>query len=205
MRRMNELGWDDTFQGAFAGSDTTKVERQVEALFRDAWRAAVNLLPRNYFSSKSFKNSNLISDVSTGSGFVVIPNNFYVLLLFKMKGWKKPCFTAIEDNDAISAVQSNDFVRGNFCRPACTISENLKYGRILNYYSLPKGNKHVIEEALYIPLIDNIVNLNDNTDLNLDERLYEPLQWINAGLVFSVFEKADIAKVANEKALEIIV
>ena len=197
MQRMNELGWDDSFAGVFAGGDTTKVERHVVASFADAWRDAVGLLPRGYFNQASFVDAILIGDVSQGTGFVVLPEDFYILSSFRMKGWRRACFTAIEETDAIAAIQSNEFVRGNPYRPVCTLFEHPQHGRIMKYYSLRKGFGHIIEGASYIPLHGGIAGLGDNDDLGLDERLYDPLAWLNAGVVFDVFEKFDAAKVAR--------
>ena len=204
MQRMNELGWDDSFAGAFAGSDTTKAERHVESTFIDAWRMAVGLLPRDCFNQESFKDIIPEGDASAGTGFVVLPSDFYVLSLFKMRGWKKDCFAAFEETDAIAAIQSNDFVRGNFCRPVCTLSTHPRYGRIMKYYSLPKGDEHIVESALYIPIHNGITGLGGRDDLNLKTRLYEPLSWMSASMVFGVFEKLDLAKAAQEMVFKII-
>ena len=205
MRRMNELGWDDSFTGAFVGSDTTKVERHVEASFVDAWRMGVGVLPRHYFTRlsasgervmSSFKDAELTGDVSQGTGFVVLPDDFYILSSFRMRGWKRDCFEAIPETDAIAAVQSNDFVRGNPYRPVCTLFVHPRYGNIMKYYSVHKGSVHFVESALYVPLHGGIAGSGDSDDLELDERLYGPLAWLNAGFVFSVFEKEEMAKMA---------
>jgi len=208
MRRMNELGWDDSLTGMFLGGDTTKVERHVERLFRDAWRGAVALLPRHFFNQGSFKGAQVVFDVSDGTGFVTLPEDFYVLVSFKMEGWKRSCYSAVEEDDLIGSVQSNGFVRGNFCRPVCTLSERVVVStngshqeRVLRYYSLPKGVSHYVEEAVYIPLVGAIDGLSDDAELGLREQLYEPLQWLHAGMVFSVFEKGEQAKVAESWAL----
>ena len=203
MQRMNELGWDDSLSGMFLGSDTTKVERQIEATFRDAWRKAVGAFSKSYFNQKSFVSSLLHGDVSTGAGFVVLPLDFYLLVRFGMKGWKKDCYIALEMDDVIGAIQANEYVRGNYLRPACTLDNDPKYGQVLRYYSLPKGDEHIVETALYIPLVSRIEGLSDNDDLLLNEELYEPLQWLNAGMVFAVFEKSDAAKMAEERAVSI--
>jgi hypothetical protein len=203
MRRMNELGISEPFPVVFIGSNTTKVERHVEMSFRDAWRKAVNMLPRNYFRRESFLGCVSDYDVSTGTGFVVLPADYYVLSAFKMKGWKRCCYGALEESDSVASIQSNEYVRGNFCRPVCVVSTHGTYGRVLRYYSLPKGIDHVIEEALYVPLTVGLDVLGSGEDLGLDERLYDPLGWIHAGLVFSIFEKSDIAKTADEKAMEV--
>ena len=196
MRRMNELGWDDSYSGAFFGGDSTKVERQVVACFCDAWRKGVDALPLSYFNSVSFEDAELFSDVSQGTGFVVLPSDFYILSSFRMRGWKRDCFAAVEETDAIAAIQSNDFVRGNVYRPVCTLFVHPRYGSIMKYYSVHKGSRHFVESALYVPLHGGIAGLGDSDDLGLDERLYGPLAWLNAGVVFSVFEKEEMAKAA---------
>ena len=212
MRRMNELGWDDSLPDMFLGGDTTKVEKHVEYLFRDSWRDAVGLLPWHFFNQASFKDSTHVCDVSVGTGFVVLPTDFYMFVSFKMDGWKKSCYSAVVEDDSVARVQSNSAVRGNFCRPVCTLSERVVYTnsglrqeRVLNYYSLPCGVPHHIEVATYIPFVGTIDLLADNADLGLNELLYEPLQWINAGKVFSVFEKKDIAETAVKEAMKLVV
>ena len=204
MQRMNELGWDDSLADMFLGGDSTKVERHVEATFRDAWRKAAGVLPIHFFNRVSFKRSRSVVDASRGTGFVVLPLDFYALALFKMKGWRRACYAYVEENDAVASIQSNEFVRGNFCRPVCTVSVDPTHGRVLKYYSLPPGMEHVIESALYVPLVGEISGLPANADLKLLDVLYDPLMWINAGLVFSVFEKADAAKAADARVLEIV-
>ena len=197
MRRLNESGWDDSTAGMFLGGDTSRVEKHVEGSFADAWRRAVALFPLHYFNHAPFALADHHCDVSLGTGFVVLPADFYVLASFRMRGWRMSCLVAPEETQGIASVQSNEFVRGNFCRPVCTLSVHPKYGRILKYYSLPKGDDHVIEEALYVGLATSL----DDAVSSLDARLAEPLQWLNASAVFTVFEKVELAKVAEERAI----
>jgi hypothetical protein len=187
----------------FIGSDTAVVERHVEATYLDAWRRAVALLPAAYFPSVSFADALHKFDVASGTGFVALPVDFYVLKSFLMRGWRRRCFTAVTETDAVAAVQANRFVRGNFVRPVCTLSERDGRGRVLNYYSVPPGREHVIEEALYIPLPSGLEGVADNVFMGLDKRLYGPLQWLNAGLVFAVFGKGEMTKLCEGRAVEI--
>jgi hypothetical protein len=202
--RLNETGWDEAYAGVFAGGDATKVERAVEATFRDAWRRSVSLLPKDYFPSAPFEGAPHEYDVRDGTGFVVLPADYYVLKRFMMRGWRKACFAAIEENDRSLAFQSNRFIRGNYVRPVCTVSERADRGRVLRYYSLPPGREHVIEEALYIPLAEGIEGVDSGVETGYDERLYGPLSWLNAGLVYSVFGDTGMAKVCEDRALGVI-
>lgn len=210
MQIMNELGWNDTQSDAFVGSDTTKVVGHIEYVFVDAWRKAVNIFPKTYFTIKDFSDQKLVSDIPHGTGYIVLPEDFYSLASYKMRGWQVASETLMPGSDPIARVQANEFTRGNVVRPVCVLSnkaikervdDNFIYPQkdILEYYSVPKGSEQEIEEALYIPLISP---LSDNTKLN--EKLFVPLAYICASLVFYIFEKPDIAQVLENKATEII-
>lgn len=209
MQIMNELGWNDTESNAFIGSDTTKVKGHIESVFVDAWRKAVNIFPKTYFTIKDFADQKLVSDIPHGTGYIVLPEDFYSLVSFKMMGWQVAAEILIDSSDPIARIQANEYTRGNVVRPVCVknhtdieiqILDDTQYilKDVLEYYSLPKGWKHEIEKALYIPMIEP---LSDNTKLN--EKLFIPLAYICASMVFYIFEKPDIAQVLESKATEI--
>lgn len=210
MQIMNELGWNDTESGAFIGSDTTKVKGHIESVFVDAWRKAVNIFPKTYFTIKDFSDQKFMPDTTTGTGYIVLPDDFYLLFSFQIKGWQKEVETLYDNSDPIASVQANEYTQGNICRPVCvknirTIEklEGEEYVHevkdTLDYYSIPKGFKHTVQKALYIPLI---APLSDNTSIS--EKLYIPLAYLCASMVFYIFEKIDIAQVLENKVTEFI-
>ncbi len=200
MQIMNELGWDDSGSDAFIGSDVTKVEKHIENVFVDAWRQAVNVLPKTWFEVKDFSSNPHVGKIDTGLGHVVLPDDFYTLYSFEMEGWQKPVQTLLEDSDPLASIQANEYTRGNVVRPVCV--KRMKRGKIepvLEYYSLPRGMEHKISNALYIPLIAPL-----SEDTKLSENLFTPLAYLCASGVFTIFEKADIAKALEAKATEMI-
>jgi len=210
MQIMNELGWNDTESDSFIGSNTTRVKGHIENVFVDAWRKAINLLPKTYFSIKDFSSQRVVSDIPLGIGYIILPEDFYSLYSFKMFGWQVASDTLIDSSDPIARMQANEYTRGNICRPVCvkntkSIKERVKDDfvytpkTVLEYYSIPVGSKQKIEEALYIPLV---TPLDDNTIIN--EKLFIPLAYLCASQVFYIFEKPDIAQVLEKKATEII-
>jgi len=202
MQIMNELGWNDAEADSFIGSDVTKLSGHIESVFIDSWRKAVNLFPKTYFKIKDFSTSELVSDINTGLGYLLLPSDFYSLYSFKMAGWQKAAETLLESSDSVASVQANEYTRGNIARPVCVKNTRLQDDDlvlVLEYYSLPKGKEHSVSHALYIPLIEP---LSDHTQLN--EKLFIPLAYLCASQVFSIFEKADIAKVLEAKAIELI-
>lgn len=209
MQIMNELGWDNTESNAFIGSDTTKIEGHIEAVIVDAWRKAIDILPKAYFSIKNFSDQKFVPDTATGTGYIVLPDDFYMLSSFQLNGWQKEVVTLFENSDSIASIQANEYTRGNICRPVCIKNKRsiqrpnvtptiYDFKDTLDYYSLPKGRSHTIIKALYIPLIQP---LSDET--NVQDKLFTPLAYLAASMVFYIFEKAEIAKVLESKASEI--
>lgn len=210
MQIMNELGWNNTESNAFIGSDTTKIEGHIEAVFVDAWRKAINILPKTYFTIKDFSDQRFIPDKSSGTGYIVLPDDFYMLFSFQINGWKTAVEKLYDNSDSIASIQANEYTRGNICRPVCiknkrTISRNVGSDIVyeikdtLDYYSLPKGLNHILTKALYIPLI---LPLTDQTIIDI--KLYVPLAYLCASTVFYIFEKYDIAKTLESKVTDLI-
>lgn len=210
MQIMNEIGWNDTGSDAFIGSDVAKLKENIESVFVDSWRKSVSLFPKTYFTIKDFSDCKLVSDIPLGIGYVLLPSDFYSLFSFKMRGWQVASENLIQISDPLARVQANEYTRGNVVRPVClfgnkTIKERvgddyISYQKdVLEFYSVPVGSKQEIEEALYIPLISP---LSENTIIG--ERLFIPLAYLCASMVFYIFEKPDIAQVLEEKSTEII-
>lgn len=203
---MNELGWGDVPLTVFQGANNTKVEEHIEQVYPDAWKQAVKILPKTYFEAKDFSGSSLTADTAAGTGYVVLPADFYALFSFRMQGWKTDVTELYTDADPVYALQQNEYTRGGTIRPVCIATKKavLKDGntsvcQVLEYYSLPPAQTHRIEQALYIPLVTKM-----DDKLLIDDRLIVPLSYLCGGLVYNIFGKYDIAQVLTSKATETI-
>jgi hypothetical protein len=203
MVRLNESGWDESQFSEEFTDGSTRIERLIENTFEDSYRKCLNLFPHRYFQVKDFSSAQHEYDVSRGTGSVSLPSDFLLLYEFKMKGWLKSSYEAKEETEVESLIQSNDYVRGNMSRPKCTLKLFAGEGK-LNYYSLRKGFKHVVETALYIPKPTDIRRIGDTDELNEQELLLVLVMWINASIVLTVLGKPDMAKMAEAKGMEII-
>ena len=202
---MNEAGLMDVDKNSLLGADTAQVDRYIEGSFVDAWRACARVMPRVWFRNLSFASSQLVSDISNGTGYVVLPDDFYLLTGFKMQGWKKGVYEAFINNEKTASIQSNEYTRGSTIRPVCTISNKLigsTVRQVLNYYSLNRGVSHIVEEALYIPAETSLKDRSDDYQLNLSDQILEPIAYLSASTVFVMFEKYDIAKALEQRAIE---
>jgi len=203
---MNEAGLMDLAGNFFIGADTAQVDKYIEGSFVDAWRRCAAVMPRVWFRNESFTNTTVFPDRPSGTGYVILPEDFYLLTGFKMKGWIKAAYEASIDNERTASIQSNEYTRGSEIRPVCTISNKLigdSIKRVLNYYSLQRGlPKHEIEEAIYIPVCKPLIELELNEEIRVSQQVIEILAYLSASSVFTLFEKYDIANALDQKAVE---
>lgn len=149
-----------------------------------------------------------IAELNEGIGIVVLPVDFYLLTKFKMEGWKMAVEEATVSDTASSRRQANEWTRGTALRPVVLIDSKEMHGQIvqvLRYYSLAKGLlPHMVEEAIYIPLISEITSLAPTAVLDISEQLYLPLAYLNASIVFTILEKATIASSLENMAMSML-
>lgn len=282
---MNEAGLYDKDGNSFIGADSAQVDRYIEGSFVDAWRRCAQVFPKAWFKNEQFDNYPKVENLSDGTGYVILPSDFYLLNSFKLSRWKKPIFDAYVENERTSSIQSNEYTRGSEIRPVGTISNKIyepvintltyfqsetpgfpassserwfntsaiykpsaglagweidtsyKKGdifkfnntyyisknkptqlnehwlfsvkiipgitQVLNYYSVQKGlPSHTIEEAIYVPVAKNLTEYAGEDELGLDHRIIEPMAYLSASSVFTIFEKYDIAKALEVRVVE---
>jgi hypothetical protein len=239
---MNEAGMFDQAGNSYLGADTTQIDRHIEGSYVDAWRRCVKVMPRAWFKNSELPSSTiyllpdnqgetaaLVSKKTEGTGYVILPDDFYLLTIFKMKGWQKAVYEASIENEKTASIQSNEWTRGSTIRPVCTISneavtvknaqqQNVTVIRqVLNYYSLPKtaenGAAHVVEKAIYVPVCKPLSDFQANgtpgeegytpePDLELNDQIIEPLAYLSASTVFTMFEKYQVAEALEKRAIE---
>lgn len=204
---MNEASMADASGNMFIGADSAQIDRQIEGSFVDAWRRCVKVMPRSWFANKTFKNTaGLVPNLAQGTGYVVLPTDFYLLSSFRMQGWQKSVQEASIINELVSAIQSNEYTRGSEIRPVCVIDLDEVSGAIKNvlrYYSLKKGlSTHVVEQAIYVPVVKPLKEINATDELNLSDQVIEPLAYITASTVFTMHEKTAIAQALDARAVE---
>lgn len=151
-----------------------------------------------------------IPNFLNGTGYVILPSDFYLLSKFQMKGWHKPVTEATILNDRVSNIQSNEYSRGSEMRPCVVVEqENIKgeAREVLTYYSLPKGigQEHVVRTAMYVPMCKELRELGLEDRLDVDIRVLEPLAYLSASTVLVILEKYDIAKSLDVKVAEMLV
>ena len=157
----------------------------------------------NVLTIKSILN-NPISDLPNGTGYILLPKDFYLLSKFKMTGWKIAAMEASIANSRTANIQNNEYTRGSEIRPAVVIDNKEVDGVIkpvLEYYSLQKGlSAHTVEEALYVPVVEELSGKPTTYDLGINDQIIIPLAYLSAATVFTIFEKYPVAQALEARA-----
>lgn len=126
-----------------------------------------------------------------GSGYVVLPDDYMRLVIFRLDGWKRPVVRPIDDSSPDYALQKNKHVRGNADKPVCALSTDGSGNRILEYYSLPGSvAEPVVTQALYVPY----PAVTADGKLEVSRRLTDAAVYLAAGLTMITLGESDRAK-----------
>ncbi len=200
---MNEAGLFDKNGNSYIGADAAQIDRYIEGSFVDAWRNCAAVLPKAWFFNRNFIGQTRSHLAGERTGYVILPNDFYQLNQFKMSTWRKAALDAYIENERTASIQSNPYTRGSEIRPVVTISTKTVNGvptQVLNYYSCEPGAS--VDKAIYIPVATALDKLENNDEINLDQRVIEPLAYLSAATVFTIFEKYDVAQAIEVRVAE---
>lgn len=116
-----------------------------------------------------------------GSGYVVLPPDFFRLILFKMRSWRVPVYVAVDDTSDVANQQKSLFTRGTPLRPICVLSRDIAGNRTLEYYSVGYTNNgeynrrdHRLERALYLRYPEIVVE-NEEEHIDFGKKLREAI------------------------------
>lgn len=123
------------------------------------------------------------------SGWVLLPDDFMRLIVFRMSDWSRPVYTAISTDDPEYERQSSRFkgIRGTAQKPVCVIAIRPE-GRVLEYYSCKSDDAQVVQ-GVYMPL--PYVDKNDGIDIS--SRCYTAVVYMAAALVSTTLGEGDKA------------
>ena len=118
----------------------------IEPFIDEAARWVLKTVPlRCLGTGKEFNRKGLVAQVD-GTGYMPLPEDYFRLIHFRMKGWKRAVFEPIYDTESRYRQQMNPTLRGGEAKPVVAICENS--GR-LEYYSSSRGAEAEIEQACY--------------------------------------------------------
>lgn len=157
--------------------DAISIDKIINSKIEDAAKAVeiaapIHMLDSGHnFAEDVFWNSNF-------SGWIILPDNFMRLMVFRMSDWERPVYAAISEGEPEYTLQHSRFkgIRGNPQKPVCAITLRAE-GKVLEFYSC-NSDEATVEQAVYLP-IPRI----DNGGIEICERCYRPFIYQCAGMV----------------------
>lgn len=135
------------------------------------------------------------------SGWVLLPEDFMRLVVFRMSDWERDVYHAISEDDTKYEKQSSRFkgIRGIPQKPVCAIVIRPE-GRALEFYSCKSQDAHV-SKAVYLPypIIDR------NNGINICRRCHTSVIYTIASLVLSTYGDAEKAAALSELSKSILI
>lgn len=167
----------------------------VEAVRRVITNAPVHLLDGGVpFGDAVYWRSNL-------SGWILLPDDFMRLFIFKMSDWERPVYEPITAADPQYNLQFSRYkgIRGNPQKPVVAIVSRSE-GRVLELYSC-KSKEATVEQAVYFPL----PKLDEDGGIDIPERCYTSVVYEAASLVLATLGQADLSSIMTELSKQLLV
>lgn len=135
------------------------------------------------------------------SGWIMLPDDFMRLIIFKMSDWERPVYDPITAGDPRYQLQFSRYkgIRGNTQKPVVAIV-NRTEGRVLELYS-SNDDTATVEQALYYPL----PTIDEDGGIMIPERCYSSAIYQMAALVLSTIGQSELSQVMNELSKQLLV
>lgn len=136
-----------------------------------------------------------------GAGWILLPEDFMRLLIFKMSDWERPVYEAITASDPQYQLQFSRYkgLRGNPQKPVVAIVSRSE-GRVLELYSC-KNENATIEQALYLPF----PYVDCNGGIEIPERCYRAAVYETASCVAATTGQKELATILSELSKQLLV
>lgn len=168
--------------------DTLMVDELIRSKVEDAAQKVELEAPVHMLDSGSnFADEIYWDDDDHNSGWTILPDDFWKLIMFQMSDWKKAVYATITHDDPDYSKQKSDFVgiRGNCSNPVCAIVMRSE-GKVLEFYSC-KSKEATVIHAVYLKKPE----LDEYDCIRIDERCYRAVIYYCAGLVAQAVGKED--------------
>ena len=137
----------------------------------------------------------------TFSGWILLPDDFMRLFIFKMSDWERPVYEPITAADPQYNLQFSRYkgIRGNPQKPVVAIVSRSE-GRVLELYSC-KSKEATVEQAVYFPL----PKLDKDGGIDIPQRCYTSVVYEVASLVLATLGQADLSSIMTELSKQLLV
>lgn len=190
VRRLLNEAEEDT-ELALLSEDTRSINEHIVRLLPQA----VALVQKNKAADVGNVNprsvdakETVVADCGNGTGVLILPADFYMLVSLQLAGWKRPCRRLSGAGSGEALAQHSKYTRAGVCRPVCVESVTAAGERAVLLSPLPADGGSEIAHFVY--------EATFNADEGLvggDVVLADAVAYYCAALLYGVFERQDQA------------
>ena len=149
--------------------------------------------------AKSFGDS-IYWEGSSDHGYVMLPEDFMRLLMFRMDDWERTVYVAKTVYEKSYERQSSRHkgLRGTPQKPVCVIGLRPE-GRVLEFYG-SESNEAVVESATYLPY----PYIDEDDGIRISKRCYESAIYMISSLVAMTYGDTEKSAVLKENSVKLI-
>lgn len=180
--------------------DTLSVEDIIRAKILEAVRRVVTEAPAHLldggvpFGDAVFWSDGTSPFKGSFAGWIILPEDFMRLFVFKMSDWERPVYEVVTAGDPRYQMQFSRYagIRGNPQKPVVAIVSRQE-GRVLELFSC-RSKEATVEQALYLPL----PRIDRNDGVQIPERCYMAVIYRAASLALATLQRLDAANLMDE-------
>lgn len=180
--------------------DTLSMDDIIRSKIVDAVRRVVTVAPTNLLDGgSSFGDTVFWRD--QGSGWILLPDDFLRLVIFKMSDWARPVYNVITDDDPRYSMQFSRFkgLRGTPQKPIVALV-NRAEGRALEFFSC-KDTNAMVAQAVYQPY----PKIDTYGGIEIPERCYQPSVYIAASLALATMGQLELSTIMTNLSKQLLV
>lgn len=180
--------------------DTLSLDEIVLSKIEDGVRRVVSDAPV-YLLDGGLPFGDAVFWNDNGSGWILLPDDFMRLLIFRMSDWERPVYEPITAADPRYPLQFSRHkgVRGNPQKPVVAIVTRAE-GRALELFSC-RSQSATVDQAVYIPL----PKIDRDGGIDIPERCYMAVVYQIASLVLAVVGQGNQSSLMSELSKQLLI
>ena len=161
--------------------DTLSLDDLIHAKLADAVRIVGMEAPLHLLEQGHLFGRKNVFWKGMGKGWIILPDDFMRLVVFKMSDWQRPVTDAINEDDPLYSRQSSKWkgICGNPEKPVVAIVNHAE-GKVLEFYSC-KDDTASVEQAVYLPF----PRIDEYGGIDVSERCYKAAVYRAASLALA--------------------
>ena len=192
---MNEAGEETML--TLLSEDTVKLTEYIKSAIPDAVSIVMANSPVRCVNKKV--GNVMATSGGSGTGYVLLPEDFVSLIAFKMPGWKRMVAVLHPVDSEEYKVQCNEFTRSGISKPMCFLNYNKTGQKVLEYFATGTSGT-TVDTFVY----GGRYSSTEGIDLSGNDPLASAVCYMCASLVYSIFENEKTAKEMQTISLNLI-